>query len=66
VRAALRLPVTVTPVAVVPLGWPRGRYGPTTRQPAGSAMHLDRYGNRPYAGLGPDDLPAPKRSSRHR
>lgn len=47
-RAILRLPVTVQPVCVVPLGWPRGRYGPTTRKPVGAVAHLDRYGNRPW------------------
>ncbi|HXZ84170.1 MAG TPA: nitroreductase family protein, partial [Myxococcota bacterium] len=32
-RRALGLPWNVSPCAVVPLGWPRGRYGPTTRRP---------------------------------
>jgi len=47
-RRALGLPWSVTPCAVVPLGWPRGRYGPTTRRPVGEVVHLDRYGNRPF------------------
>lgn len=47
-RAALGLPVSVQPCCVVPLGWPRGRYGPTTRKPVGQVVHLDRYGNRPW------------------
>jgi nitroreductase len=47
-RRALHLPVSVTPVCVVPLGWPRGRYGPTTRKPVGDVVHLDRYGRRPW------------------
>jgi nitroreductase len=47
-RRALGLPRRVTPVAVVPLGWPRGRYGPTTRRPVGQVVHVDRYGNRPF------------------
>src|SRR4051812_42806262 len=47
-RRALGLPWSVTPCAVVPLGWPRGRYGPTTRQPAGDVIHVDRYGHQPY------------------
>jgi nitroreductase len=33
VRRALGLPWRVTPCAVVPLGWPLGRYGPTTAPP---------------------------------
>jgi nitroreductase len=47
-RRTLGLPAGVTPVAVVPLGWPRGRYGPTTRRPVGDVVHLDRYGNRAF------------------
>jgi nitroreductase len=47
-RRALGLPWNVTPCAVVPLGWPRGRYGPTTRRPAGEVVHVDRYGNQPF------------------
>ena len=47
-RRALGLPWTVTPCAVVPLGWPRGRYGPTTRRPVGDVVHLDRYGRQPF------------------
>ena len=49
-RRALGLPWTVTPCAVVPLGWPRGRYGPTTRKPVGEVVHLDRWGNQPFRG----------------
>jgi nitroreductase len=47
-RRALGLPRNVRPAAVVPLGWPRGRYGPTTRRPVGEVTHLDRYGNQPF------------------
>jgi nitroreductase len=47
-RRILGLPWNVTPCAVVPLGWPRGRYGPTTRRPVGEVVSLDRYGNRPF------------------
>jgi len=50
-RKALGLPGNVTPLAVVPVGWPRGRYGPTTRKPVGEVMHLDRWGNQPWAGV---------------
>jgi nitroreductase len=48
-RRALGLPWNVTPCAVIPLGWPRGRYGPTTRRPPGQITHFGRYGNRPYS-----------------
>ncbi len=47
-RRILGLPHSVTPCCVVPLGWPRGRYGPTTRKPVDEVAHLDAYGNRPW------------------
>jgi nitroreductase len=47
-RRILGLPLSVTPYCVVPLGWPRGRYGPTTRRPVGEVTHLDGYGNRAW------------------
>jgi nitroreductase len=47
-RRALGLPWNVHPCAVIPLGWPRGRYGPTTRRPVGEVTSLDRYGNRAF------------------
>jgi nitroreductase len=49
-RSALGLPISVQPCCVVPLGWPRGRYGPTTRKPVGAVVHLDRYGAQPWKG----------------
>lgn len=47
-RRALGLPWSVAPAAVVPLGWPRGKYGPTTRRPVGDVVHVDRYGQQPF------------------
>ncbi len=47
-RRILGLPHNVTPCCIVPLGWPRGRYGPTTRRPVGGVVHLDRYGKQPW------------------
>lgn len=47
-RRTLGLPLSVQPACIVPLGWPRGRYGPTTRRPVGDVVHLDRYGNQPW------------------
>ncbi len=47
-RRALGLPWNVAPCAVVPLGWPIGRYGPTHRRPVGEVVSLDRYGNRVF------------------
>ncbi len=47
-QRTLGLPWTVAPCAVIPLGWPLGRYGPTTRRPVGEVVSLDRYGNRAF------------------
>lgn len=47
-RRALGLPFGIAPCAVIPLGWPKGRYGPTRRRPVGEVVSLDRYGNRPF------------------
>jgi nitroreductase len=47
-RRILGLPLSVQPCCVVPLGWPRGRYGPTTRKPVGDVVHLNEYGNQPW------------------
>jgi hypothetical protein len=33
--------------AVIPIGWPTGRYGPTSRNPVEAVVHFDRWGNRP-------------------
>ena len=49
-RRILGLPRSVNPVCIIPIGWAKGRYGPTTRPPIGEVVHFDRYGNRPYWG----------------
>ena len=54
-RRILGLPFGLTPCVVIPLGWPVGRYGPTTRKPVGEVVSLDRYGNRPWK-----DAPLPE------
>ena len=51
-RSILGLPISVQPACIVPLGWPRGRYGPTTRKPVGEVVHLDTYGNQPWRESG--------------
>jgi nitroreductase len=43
-RRILGTPRQVHPCCIVALGWPLGRYGPTTRQPVGEVVHLNRYG----------------------
>ena len=45
-RRILGLPMSVMPACVVPLGWPRGRYGPTTRRAVGDVVHAERFGDR--------------------
>jgi nitroreductase len=45
-RRALGLPFNVQPIAVIPVGWPRGGYGPTSRKPVEKVVHYDRWGNR--------------------
>ncbi len=48
-RRILGLPWNITPCVVIPLGWPLGRYGPTTRKPVREVVSFDRFGNRPAA-----------------
>lgn len=76
-RRILDLPVNVTPLCIVPMGWPRGRYGPSARRPVGEVTHLDGYGvrawlrpldeqpngNEPQDG-GPHDERTPEQRSR--
>ncbi|HYI60346.1 MAG TPA: nitroreductase family protein [Acidimicrobiales bacterium] len=51
-RRILGLPRSVTPVCVIPIGWAKGRYGPTTRRPIGEVVHLDHHGHRPFRASG--------------
>jgi len=43
-RALLALPDTLEPVALVPLGHPQDRFGPTRRRPLEDVAFLDQYG----------------------
>jgi nitroreductase len=49
-RRTLGLPRSVTPVAVIPLGRPRGVPAPAPIPPLGNLVHLDRYGHQPFRG----------------
>ena len=49
VRRILGLPWNITPCVVIPLGWPLGHYGPTTRKAVHEVVSFDRFGNRPAA-----------------
>lgn len=44
VAALLSLPASVTPMAVVPLGWPAAPLGGARRRPLGEVAHRERYG----------------------
>lgn len=54
-RRALGLPWKITPVCIVPLGWPTGKYGPTTRRPVEEVTSIDQYGNRAWLEDNVDD-----------
>lgn len=47
-RRTLGLPRRVTPVAVVPIGWPRGHATAPPAAPIGNLVHLDRFGHQPF------------------
>jgi nitroreductase len=47
-RRTLALPRNVTPVAVVPLGRPRGPVEPPAAPPVENLVHLDRFGHQPF------------------
>ncbi len=51
-RRVLGLPRGVRPAAVIPIGWPIGKYGPTRRRPVGEVVSVDRWDNRPFSRAG--------------
>jgi nitroreductase len=42
-KAALGIPASVKTYAIVPVGWPRGRFGPVRRKPVEQAIHWQRW-----------------------
>ncbi len=44
-EAALGLPEGVHSFAILPLGWPRGKFGPVRRAPLNQVVYADRWGN---------------------
>ncbi|MBI1179302.1 MAG: nitroreductase [Alphaproteobacteria bacterium] len=44
VDAVLGLPDGVRSFAIVPIGYPKGRFGPVRRRPLDELVHLDRWG----------------------
>jgi nitroreductase len=49
VRALLHLPEDVDTFAMMPIGWPIGRFGPLTRRPLGDVAYADGWG-KPWPG----------------
>jgi nitroreductase len=45
-KALLAIPATVEVAAIVPLGWPTDRFGPTRRKPVEEVAFVDRWGRR--------------------
>jgi nitroreductase len=43
-RAVLGLPEDMFPCALMPLGWPLGKYGPVSRKPLSEVAFADRWG----------------------
>jgi len=46
VKAILGLPAEVQTYALLPIGYPRDKFGPIRRRPVAEVVCLDRYGNR--------------------
>ena len=46
IKQLLGIPDHVETVALIPLGYPRGKFGPTDRRPAAEVTSFNRYGNR--------------------
>ena len=42
-REVLDLPETMEPFALIPVGYPRGNFGPVTRLPVGDTVRWDRW-----------------------
>jgi nitroreductase len=49
-EAALGLPPGVHSYAILPIGYPMGKFGPVGRAPLGDVVYQDRWGQ-PYAGV---------------
>ena len=47
VHALLAIPREMVFHACIPLGYPRGRFGPTSRLPASEVVYFDRWGDAP-------------------
>jgi nitroreductase len=54
VKTVLSLPSEMRTYALMPIGYPRDKFGPLSRRPVTEVAWADRYGN-PWAGAGPED-----------
>ena len=43
VKAVLGIPEEVQTYALMPIGYPRGKFGPVTRRPVAEVAHADRW-----------------------
>ena len=50
VEAALGLPAGMHSYAILPIGYPMGRFGPVRRAPLSEIVYLDRW-EQPYPGV---------------
>ena len=56
----LGVPEDVAIVALLPIGFPQGRFGPVRRKPAEDLTHFDRWGQQDRGGPVPDQRDAPR------
>ena len=42
-KKELGIPKNMNTFAVIPIGWPRGKFGPVSRRPAAEAIHRERW-----------------------
>jgi len=47
IKELLGIPEDVETVALIPLGYPKGRFGPTQRLPWHEVTYFDRWGAKP-------------------
>ena len=45
VKAVLSIPANIATFALMPIGYPTGKYGPVTRKPVAEVAYADRWGN---------------------
>jgi nitroreductase len=43
VKALLGIPENVETAALIPIGWPKGKYGPAARRPVEDVMHFEKW-----------------------